>query len=81
MEQAATIRVAGNLRAEVSRAGYSRNEFRKLMGWSPASTTRRLDGVQPMTIDMLTEIAAKLDVPLSTLLAGVVEAEPAGRPS
>jgi transcriptional regulator with XRE-family HTH domain len=81
MEQAATLRVASNLRAEVSRAGYSRGEFRKLMGWSPASTTRRLDGEQPMTIDMLTEIAARLDVPLSKLLDGVVEAEPAGQSS
>lgn len=68
MEQDATARTAGAVRAELARRQIKGRELAKALGWSPTTTWRRLNGTYPFDVAQLADIAAHLGVPVSTLM-------------
>lgn len=68
MEQTTTELTAGAVRAELARRRISGRELGREIGWSLGTTSRRLNGLSPMTVDELTAVASFLGVPVTTLL-------------
>jgi transcriptional regulator with XRE-family HTH domain len=73
MPNSPTARVAGNVRAELARAGLSQTEFAASLGKSQAWISRRLTGSTPFDVDDLVRIAGALGVSVATLTAGIGE--------
>lgn len=61
-------RTAATVRAELARRRISGREMARHLGWSPATTQRRLAGTAPLDIDELAAVAAFLGVPIVRLL-------------
>lgn len=59
-----------NLRAEIARAGMSGAEFGRTMEWSKNTTTRKLTGKSPLTINDLDRAAQILGCEVRAFLAG-----------
>lgn len=68
MEQTTTQLTAGAVRAELARRRISGRELGRAIGWSLGTTSRRLNGQSPITVDELARIAQFIDVPLAALL-------------
>lgn len=60
---------AANLRAEIARRGMNRRDFGVAMGWSKNTTTNKLMGRSPLTLNELDRAATIVDVELVSLLA------------
>jgi transcriptional regulator with XRE-family HTH domain len=68
MEQSTSELTAGAVRAELARHRISGRELGRAIGWSLGTTSRRLNGRSPITVDELSRIAGFIGVPLSDLL-------------
>lgn len=62
-----TQQVAGNVRAELARAGY--RSLAGLLDISAPTARTRWNGTSAYTLAELAELAAKLDIPVSVLTA------------
>lgn len=65
--------VGANVRAETARKRVSQRQMGAALGISHASVSARLSGRTPIDINELVTMATLLEVPLATLLAGVIE--------
>lgn len=74
MEQTTTQLTAGAVRAELARQRRSGRELGQSIGWSLGTTSRRLNGQSPITVDELARIAAFLGLPLAALLPADLDA-------
>lgn len=68
MEQTATERTAGAVRAELARRKIAGQRLGAAIGWSAGTTSRRLNGQTPITVEELTRIADFIGVPTAALL-------------
>jgi transcriptional regulator with XRE-family HTH domain len=68
VEQTATQQTAGAVRAELARRKLSGRKLGERLGWSLGTTSRRLNGQTPITVDELTRIADFIGVPVTVLL-------------
>jgi transcriptional regulator with XRE-family HTH domain len=68
MEQTATERTAGAVRAELARRKIAGHRLGAAIGWSAGTTSRRLNGQTPITVDELTRIADFIGCPVGDLL-------------
>lgn len=68
MEQTTSQLTAGAVRAELARHRISGRKLGREIGWSLGTTSRRLNGQSPITVDELTRIAGFIGVPLTALL-------------
>lgn len=67
--------VAGNVRAEAARLGIDNQTLSRGLQQNRVTLGRSLRGERPFTIDEIVSLAQVLGTPVSTLLAGVVDAE------
>lgn len=68
MDQAPREQTAEAVRVELAKRRMTGREFGRRMGWRPSTTSRRLTGQYPFTIDELARAAEILGVPLVSLL-------------
>ena len=68
MNQSASERTAGAVRAELARRRISGRELAQGLDWSVGKTWRRLSGEHPLDIDELDAIARYLAVPVASLI-------------
>lgn len=68
MEQSTSELTAGAIRAELARRRLSGRKLGRAIGWSLGTTSRRLNGQSPITVDELTRIAAFIGIPVTDLL-------------
>lgn len=61
--------IAGNVRAELARAGLSQRELARRLNRPSQQIHVRMTGQVPFTAEELIAIAAALDIPPATLLA------------
>ncbi|MDP5182135.1 helix-turn-helix transcriptional regulator [Blastococcus sp. BMG 814] len=59
---------ADAVRAELARRRQSGRDLAAALGWSERTTSRRLSGQLPFTVDEILAVARYLGVPLTTLL-------------
>ena len=60
---------AGNVRAELARAGLSATRAARDIGWSNSRMFRRLNGGIPFDVDELQVLSDYLNVPVETFLS------------
>lgn len=70
MDNAPTLRVAANVRAELARLRKSQSDLAGHLGISRPAVSFRLSGQTPMNINELVRIAEFLGVPLDRLTDG-----------
>jgi len=70
MEQSAGQLTAGAVRAELARRQISGRALGRAVGWSLGTTSRRLNGQSPMTVDELHAVARFLGVSPAELIPG-----------
>jgi transcriptional regulator with XRE-family HTH domain len=68
MSEAPTEWVSRTIRGKLAERRISGAELGRRLGWSQASTNRRLNAQTPMTVDDLVAVARVLEVPASSLL-------------
>lgn len=68
MEQTATARTAGAVRAELARRKITGRDLATALGWSVTTTWRRLNGTNPFDVDELDAVARHLGIPIADLL-------------
>jgi transcriptional regulator with XRE-family HTH domain len=68
MQQTSTQRTAEAVRVAMARRQIGPGEIASVLGCSRTTLWRRLDGQAPFDVEQLALIAARLDVPLSTLV-------------
>ena len=68
MEHAISGRTADAVRAEIARRGISYRKLGAAIGWTLGTTSRRLNGISPITVDELTRIARYLNLPINALI-------------
>lgn len=61
--------VAGNVRAEMGRAGFTQTRLAAHLGYVQQALSRRLSGAIPFDVAELATIATALGVPLEALLS------------
>ena len=59
--------VTANIRAEMARRGVTQKALSEALGINQSGVSERLNGNVPLRVDELLQIAALLDVPVSTL--------------
>lgn len=75
LTESATDRIASNIRAGLARRKISGRQLAGLVGWTAATTNRRLAGDAELTIGHLELISAATGIPMSVLLDGVDSTE------
>lgn len=68
MAQTTAELTAGAVRAELARRRISGREMARTLGWSAATTSRRLSGSSPFDIDELAAVAGFLGLAVGDLL-------------
>lgn len=68
MDQTPAQQTAGAVRAELARRRISGRELARGLGWSPTTTSRRLNGSSPFDIDELARVAEFLGLSVGDLL-------------
>lgn len=68
MEQSPGQLTAAAVRAELARRRISGREIGPIVGWSLGTTSRRLNGQSPITVDELVRIADYIGIPAADLL-------------
>jgi predicted transcriptional regulator len=71
MPTSPTARVAGNVRAELSRANVTQAQVATLLGRTQAAVSRRITGKVPFNVEELALIAGFLECPVSRLTDGL----------
>ena len=68
MEQSPGQLTAAAVRAELARRRISGRTIGAVVGWSLGTTSRRLNGDSPITVDELVRIAEYMGIPAADLL-------------
>lgn len=68
MEQSPGQLTAAAVRAELARRRISGREIGRALGWSLGTTSRRLNGLSPLTVDELARIADYMGIPAADLM-------------
>lgn len=68
MEQSPGQLTAAAVRAELARRRISGRKIGAALGWSLGTTSRRLNGESPITVDELVRIAEYMGIPAADLL-------------
>ena len=61
--------ITGEIRAEMARRRLNQTDMAQRLGMSQAAFSRHLNGVVPMTLDFIEDVARELDVPVAQLLS------------
>jgi len=61
--------ITGEIRAEMARRRLNQTDMAQRLGMSQAAFSRHLNGVVPMTLDFVEDVARELGVPVSQLLS------------
>jgi transcriptional regulator with XRE-family HTH domain len=71
MSESPTEWVARTLRGKLAERRMSQAELSRRLGWPQQTTSRRLSGSAPITVDDLAAIARELEIPMSSLMPEV----------
>jgi transcriptional regulator with XRE-family HTH domain len=74
MSESPTERVARTLRGKLAERRISGAQLARQLGWSQQSTSRRLNGSTPITVDDLAAICGVLQLPMADVVSEDVAA-------